>query len=122
MVTVLCPGRTVPLAHALGAQTVIAARDNHDECAQDLQDSGPFDLIVLSGDILPESACMPLLADKGRTCSSLPPKLPSDGWGVLRRALLPTWRRVLSPPALPGVSQVSVPLKYMTGAVENGQV
>ena len=34
--------RTVPLAHALGAHSVVAARDTVEETLQDLDESGPY--------------------------------------------------------------------------------
>ena len=123
MVTVLCPARTVPLAHALGAQTVIAARETANECVVDLQEAAPFDLIVLAGDLLTATSCGPLLADQGRVCTSLPPQLSSDGWGFLRRLCLPAWRCLIRPPALPArPSQLCQPLRYMKKVVESGQV
>ena len=122
MVTVLCPARTVPLAHALGAHAVIGARESPEECVHDLQDSGPFNLIVLSGDLLSYSHCLPLLEEKGRICSTLPPQLSSDGWGFLRRFLLPSWRTLVLPPSLPRHRNLSQPLKYMTSAVESGKI
>jgi len=122
MVTVLCPARTVPLAHALGAHTVIAARDTPEQCYRDLEDSGPFDLVVISGDLMNYTTCRPLLADKGRVCSTLPPQLPTDSWGLLRRSLLPLWRSFVLPPCLPSHNKLAQPLKYMTSAVERGKI
>lgn len=122
MVTVLCPARTVPLAHALGAQTVVPARDTEEECVQDLQEAGPYDLVVISGDLITLSSCRPLLADKGRLCSSLPPVLPTDGWGPVRRHLLPLWRTLFLPPSLPSHKQLAQPLKYLSNAVERGKI
>jgi len=123
MVTVLCPARTVPLAHALGAHTVIAARESADECVQDLlEDAGPFDLVVVAGDLVPSSACSPLLAEKGRICSTLPPSLSSDGWGVMRRLFLPLWRALVLPPSVPSQRRLAQPLRYMTAAVESGKI
>ena len=37
-----CGVRTVPLAHALGAHSVVAARDTVEETLQDLDESGPY--------------------------------------------------------------------------------
>jgi hypothetical protein len=33
-----------------------------------------YQLIVLAGDLLPRTACPPLLAEGGRICSTLPPR------------------------------------------------
>ncbi len=40
-------GRTVPLAHALGAHSVVAARDTTEESVQDLDESGPYQAYIL---------------------------------------------------------------------------
>ncbi len=39
--------RTVPLAHALGAHSVVAARDTTEESVQDLDESGPYQAFIL---------------------------------------------------------------------------
>jgi hypothetical protein len=39
--------RTVPLAHALGAHSVVAARDTTEESVQDLDESGPYQAYIL---------------------------------------------------------------------------
>ena len=122
MVTVLCSSRTVPLAHALGAQTVVAARETEEESVHDLQECGPFDLILLAGDLISRAACLPLLAERGRICSTLPPLLSSDHWGIFRRIFLPLWRTVVLPPSLPSSKHLSQPLKYIMTAVESGKI
>lgn len=122
LVTVLCPHRTVPLAHALGAHSVVAARDNVEECLQDLDESGPYQLIVLAGDLLPRAACPPLLAEGGRICSTLPPRLSTDSWGFFRRRFLPLWRSAVSPPHVPPIHKLRQPLQYITRAVEEGKI
>ncbi len=43
----LVVGRTVPLAHALGAHSVVAARDTTEESVQDLDESGPYQAFIL---------------------------------------------------------------------------
>jgi hypothetical protein len=43
----LVVGRTVPLAHALGAHSVVAARDTTEESVQDLDESGPYQAYIL---------------------------------------------------------------------------
>jgi NADPH:quinone reductase-like Zn-dependent oxidoreductase len=122
MVTVLCSSRTVPLAHALGAQCVVAARETAEECVQDLEESGPFNLIVVAGDMISETSCLPLLSEKGRICSTLPPTLSSDTWGLFRRIFLPLWRSIVLPPSVPSSRNLAQPLKYITGAVESGKI
>jgi hypothetical protein len=38
----VCVFRTVPLAHALGAHSVVAARESLEETLQDLDETGPY--------------------------------------------------------------------------------
>ena len=118
-VTVLCPARTVPLARALGAHTVIA---DGDHCEAELRDAGPYDVILVAGDLLPAAALAPLLAKRGRLTSCLPPPLSSDSWGALRRLLHPLWRTVVSPPHYSALSRLSEPLAYVTAAVQSGKL
>ncbi len=122
MVTVLCTSRTVPLAHALGAQYVVAARETGEETLHDLEESGPFNLIIVAGDLISVTSCLPLLAERGRICSTLPPNLSSDNWGIFRRIFLPLWRTFVLPPSLPRSGQLAQPLKYITAAVESGKI
>jgi len=121
-VTVLCPSRAVPLAHALGAHIVVAAQEEFDDCVQDLRESGPFDLIVHSGDLLPISSIMPLLSPKGKCTSTLPTSLSSDGWGRLRRMFHPFWRTFIPTPNIPPISKICEPLIYVTTAVQSGKL
>jgi len=121
-VTVLCPARTVPLAHALGAHIVVAAQDEIDECIQDLRESGPFDLIVHSGDLLPKSSISSLLTPSGKCTTTLPTSLSSDGWGRLRRMFHPLWRSLFSTPNIPPSSKICEPLIYVTSAVQSGKL
>lgn len=121
-VTVLCPARTVPLAHALGAHMVVAARDEESLSVQDLQETGNYDLIVLAGDLLTKSAATCLLAPRGKVTSTLPPQLPSDSWGLVRRLFHPLWRCLVSPPQVPSLKTLGEPLSYVTSAVQSGKL
>jgi len=124
-VTTIAPYRVVPLAHALGAHSVVAAPTDQEDislCRAELQQAGPYDLIVTTSSLLPGDLCRSLLAPNGRLTSSLPPHLASDGWGPLRRWFLPSWRRLFSAPFLPRQSQLMTPLRYMSTAVSEGRL
>jgi len=121
-VTVLCPSRTVPLAHALGAHVVVAAQDEIADCIQDLQESGPYDLIVHSGDLLPKTSIVSLLAPNGKCTTTLPTSLSSDGWGRLRQLFHPLWRSLFSCPGIPKPNKLCEPLIYVTSAVQSGKL
>ena len=118
-VTVLCPQRTVPLARALGANTVIP---DGEECMTELTESGPYDLILMAGDLLPQASLLPLLTPRGRLTSSLPPSLSSDSWGALRRLLHPLWRGVVAAPQTLALHRLQEPLTYVTSAVQSGKL
>jgi len=121
-VTVLCPGRTVPLADALGAHVIVAARDDEVECVQDLLETGPFDLVVLAGDLLSQASATKLLSHGGRVTSTLPPPISSDSWGMVRRLFHPLWRSLVSPPYVPAIKKIGEPLSYVTSAVQSGKL
>lgn len=121
-VTVLCPSHTVPLARALGAHCVVSATEDEEVCINDLRDNGPFDLIVMAGDLVSQASLTSLVAKRGRFTSSLPPRLSSDGWGRLRRLFHPVWRGLVSAPHSPALSRLSEPLTHVTSAVEAGHL
>jgi len=123
-VTVLCPdiGRTVPLAHTLGAHVVIAAREDEWESVEELRDTGQFDLVVLAGDLLSASSVRCLLSPGGRVTSTLPPQLSSDSWGLMRRCFHPLWRCLVSPPQVPPLKRLGEPLSYVTKVLESGHL
>ena len=118
-VTALCSARTAPLAQALGAHTVVLADEDAEEA---LRDAGPFHLIVEAGDLLPHPALRAMLAPRGRLTSALPPPLPSDTWGALRRLLHAPWRHLVSAPCAPPAARLSEPLAYVTAAVQAGKL
>lgn len=126
-VTALCPniGRTVPLAHALGAHIVVAARECEEDSVCELREAREgrnFDLIVLAGDLVSEASVRCLLSAGGRLTSTLPPSLSSDSWGLLRRAFHPLWRCLVNPPRVPSRKKLVEPLNYMTREVESGSI
>jgi NADPH:quinone reductase-like Zn-dependent oxidoreductase len=117
-VTALCSARTSPLARALGAHTVVPTGE---DCLAGLALHGPYDLILVAGDVLPQAALAPLLAPRGHLTSALPPPLPSDQWGSLRRLLHPLWRGVV-PAACAPAGNLAEPLAYVTEAVQAGRL
>lgn len=124
-VTAVAPYRVVPLAHALGAQAVVVAPEAEDPvgaCRAELQQAGPFDLVVMTSSLLPTDLCQSLLAPYGRLTSTQPPHLSSDGWGCVRRWLLPAWRRLFSAPHLPAPSRLTAPLRHVGRLVGEGRL